>query len=51
MAGVGFVLVSPQKHVTPHAFILTEACSNNVLEYNALLIGMEVAREVGGKNI
>jgi len=40
IAGVGIVLVSPQNYVISRAFSLTEPCSNNVAEYNALLIGM-----------
>ena len=40
IAGVGVVFVSPYNHILPHAFSLTEPCSNNVAEYNALLIGV-----------
>jgi len=40
IARVGIVLVSPQNYVIHWAFSLTEPCSNNVSEYNALLIGM-----------
>ena len=40
IVGVGVVLVSPHNYVIPSAFPLTELCSNNVVEYNALLIGM-----------
>ncbi|MFW5439032.1 reverse transcriptase-like protein, partial [Paenibacillus apiarius] len=29
------------------AFSLTKACSNNVAEYNALLIGLQLAEEIG----
>jgi len=38
IAGVGVVLVSPQNYVIPYAFSLTEMCSNNVVEYNNILI-------------
>ena len=41
IAGVRVVLVSPQNYVIPRAFSLTEPCSNNVAEYNALLIGVD----------
>ena len=37
IAGAGIVFISPQNHVLPRAFSLTESCSNNVAEYNALL--------------
>jgi len=49
VAGVGVVLVSLQSYVIPSAFSLTESCSNNVAEYNALLIGMQIADEIGVK--
>jgi len=51
VAGVGVVLVSPQNSVIPRAFSLTEPCSNNVAECNALLIGMQIADEIGVKNL
>ena len=35
----------------PRAFSLTEPCSNNVSEYNGLLIGMQLAEEIGVKNL
>ena len=38
VARVGVVLVSPQNYVIPYAFSLTEMCSNNVVEYNNILI-------------
>ena len=47
IAGVGVVFISPQNHVLPRAFSLTESCSNNVAEYNALLIGLQLAQEWG----
>jgi len=40
VTGVGVVFISPHNHVLPRAFSLTEPCSNNVAEYNALLIGL-----------
>jgi len=51
IAGVGVVLVSPQNYIIPRAFSLTEPCSNNIAEYNALLIGMQFADEIGVKNL
>jgi len=33
------------------AFSLTEQCFNNVLEYNALLIGMQLDEEIEVKNL
>jgi len=51
IAGVGVVLISPQNYVIPRAFSLIEPCSNNVTEYNALLIGMQIADEIDVKNL
>jgi len=44
VAGVGVVFISPGNHVLSHAFSLTEPCSNNVAEYNALIIGLHLAQ-------
>jgi len=44
-------LVSSQSYVIPHAFSLTEPCSNNITEYNALLIRMQIANEIAIKNL
>jgi len=43
--------MSPYNYVIPCAFSLTELCSNNVSEYDALLIGMQLAEEIGVKNL
>ena len=51
VAGVGVVLVSSQNYVIPRAFSLTEPYSNNVTEYNTLLIGMQIAEEIGVRNL
>ena len=44
---VGVVFVSPENHILPCAFSLTESCSNNVAENNALLIGVQLAQQIG----
>ena len=51
VAGVGVVLVSPQNYVISRTFSLPEPCSNNVAQYNALLIGMQLAEEIGVINL
>jgi len=51
IAGVVEVLISPHNFVIPCAFLLTKPCSNNISEYNALLIGMQLAEEIGVKNL
>ena len=47
MVGVGIVLISLQNHVIQRAFSLTEPCTKNVAEYNALLIGLQLAHHLG----
>ena len=46
---VGVLFVSPNVHILPCAFSLTEPCSNNVTEYNTLLIGLQLAQQMGVK--
>jgi len=45
------VLVSPHNYVIHRAFLLTEPCSNNVAEYNTLLIRMQLADEISVKHL
>ena len=47
----GVVFLSPQNYMIPRAFSLTKPCSNNVKEYNVFLIGMQLAEEIGVKNL
>jgi len=47
----GVILISPHNYVIPCAFSLTKPCSNDVLEYNALFIGMQLADKIGVKNL
>ncbi|XP_060177701.1 uncharacterized protein LOC132607626 [Lycium barbarum] len=42
-AGAGVVFVTPQREVLPYSFTLTQRCSNNVAEYQALILGLEMA--------
>jgi len=37
--------------VIPRVFSLTEPCCNNVTEYNALLIGIQIADKISVKNL
>ena len=46
-AGAGVVFVSPEKHILPYSFGLTQLCSNNVVEYQALNLGLEMTIEMG----
>ena len=44
--GVGIVFISPQRQILPYSFILSERCSNNVAEYQALIIGLQMVIEM-----
>ena len=43
---VGVVFVSPQRQILPYSFVLRERCSYNVVEYQALIIGLQMVIEV-----
>jgi ribonuclease HI len=45
-SGVGIVLVSPRNIVHPHTIRLEFACTNNEVEYEALIQGMILAQEL-----
>jgi len=39
-ARVGVALVSPEKHILPYSFVLTQLCSNNMPDYQAFILGL-----------
>ncbi|CAA0823369.1 Polynucleotidyl transferase- ribonuclease H-like superfamily protein [Striga hermonthica] len=41
-AGAGVVFVTSHGEVLPYSFTLTKNCSNNVAEYQALILGLEM---------
>ena len=43
---VGIVFVTPDKGLIPYAFCLTEGCSNNEAEYEAVIAGLELALKI-----
>jgi len=45
------VFVSSEKHVLTYSFLLTQLCSNNMAEYQALIIGLYMAIEMGIKDV
>ncbi|XP_070022519.1 uncharacterized protein [Nicotiana sylvestris] len=45
-ASAGVVFVTSQGEVLPYSFTLTQLCSNNVAEYQALILGLEMAVEM-----
>jgi len=50
-AGAGVVLVSPEKHILPYSFALMHFCSNNVAEYQAPILVLQMALEMGIKDL
>jgi len=50
-AGAGVVVVSPEKHILPYLFVLTQLCSNNVAEYQTLPLDLQMAIEMGIKEL
>ncbi|XP_057461067.1 uncharacterized protein LOC130751463 [Actinidia eriantha] len=42
-AGTGVVFLTPEGDVLPYAFTLTQLCSNNEAEYQALILRLEMA--------
>jgi ribonuclease HI len=42
-AGAGVIFIIPEGEVLPFSFSLTECCSNNMAEYQALILGLEMA--------
>lgn len=45
-ARAGVVFVTPQGEVLPFFFALMQSCSNNVVEYQVLIIGLEITLEL-----
>ncbi|XP_012839468.1 PREDICTED: uncharacterized protein LOC105959853 [Erythranthe guttata] len=50
-AGAGVVFVTSNGEVLPHSFTLTQNCSNNVAEYQALILGLEMAVDIKQLNL
>jgi ribonuclease HI len=46
-SGVGVIFVTPDEAVIPHSFTLTSTVSNNAAKYEALIIGLETAYNMG----
>ncbi|KAM1690336.1 hypothetical protein ACFXTN_029249 [Malus domestica] len=42
-AGAGVVFMSPQRQILPYSFQLSELCSNNIAEYQALITRLQMA--------
>ncbi|XP_074297737.1 uncharacterized protein LOC141628499 [Silene latifolia] len=50
-AGTGVVILSLEGYVFPCSFVLIELCSKNVSEYEALNLGLQIAIEIGIKDL
>ncbi|KAH9303661.1 hypothetical protein KI387_008065, partial [Taxus chinensis] len=50
-AGAGVILTSPKEIVLPFSFKLNFECTNNGAEYEALLLGLILAKIIGVDNI
>ncbi|KAH0661855.1 hypothetical protein KY284_026786 [Solanum tuberosum] len=44
--GAGVVLISPERLILPFSFVLGETCSNNAAEYQASIVGLEMASDM-----
>ncbi|XP_071926220.1 uncharacterized protein [Coffea arabica] len=49
--GVGLLLISPTREELPYALRFDFRTSNNESEYEALIVGMEIARKLGVRSI
>lgn len=45
-AGAGLVFVTSDREILPHSFTLTQLFSNNETEYQALILGLEMAVDI-----
>ncbi|KAG9450001.1 hypothetical protein H6P81_009966 [Aristolochia fimbriata] len=46
-AGVGVLFMSPNDNLMSYSFILSHCCTNNEAEYNAIILGLRMAIEMG----
>ncbi|XP_028060408.1 uncharacterized protein LOC114264016 [Camellia sinensis] len=44
--GIGIVFVTPDNAIITHSFALSEGCSNNEAEYEAVIAGLELALQI-----
>ncbi|GAA0173897.1 hypothetical protein LIER_27404 [Lithospermum erythrorhizon] len=44
--GTGVVFITPQQDLLPYSFSLSHQCSNNVAEYQTLILGLEVTADL-----
>ena len=50
-ARAGVVFITPEKHILPYLFVLTQICSNNMAEYQSLSLGLQMVIELGIRDL
>ncbi|PKU59202.1 hypothetical protein MA16_Dca026724 [Dendrobium catenatum] len=50
-AGVGLIFITPDKVILRYSYSLSDPCTNNKAEYEALITGLELAISMEIKNI
>ena len=45
-SGAGVIFISPQGDLLPYSFTIVPSCTNNEAEYQALIIGLQLARDM-----
>ena len=50
-AGAGVIIETPEEHKFQFAFQLDFTCTNNLAEYEALVIGLEILQEMGARRV
>lgn len=50
-SGVVILFISPQGDLIPHAFTIARHCFNNIAEYQAIIMGMEIALSMGIRHL
>ena len=48
---IRILLVSPKKHILTYSFVLVNLCFNNVTEYQALVLGLQMVIGMGIKDL
>lgn len=50
-ARAGVIFLTPENGILPYSFVLVEPCTNNMAEYGALIIGQELALQIGVESL
>ncbi|KAG9450338.1 hypothetical protein H6P81_010303 [Aristolochia fimbriata] len=49
--GAGVLFISPKKDLLSYSFVLTQNCSNNEAEYQAILLGLGIGHQVAHRRV